>query len=363
MSPIIGYLSAAVSGVFDGSFTLPMKFAKNWAWENIWPVYSLVCLLLLPIPITLALTPDLISIYGDVHFAVVLRTFLFGLGWGIGSVFYGQGMYLAGLSLGSAVMTGLIGVIGSLVPMAVRNPEKIPTPGGMLILAAMLTTVIGVAFCGLAGKIRENDRPDVKQSEMGHGKIATALLVCVLASVFSSMQNFSYTFGSPIADAVQTRWIADHGGGADSLWMPFIKNNPIWVLCFLGGAIPNFGYCFYLMTKNKNWKNYLQPRSHVGWLCGLSMGIMWYLDMMCYGIGADKLGKFGPTVAWLIYTVLSVSFANGWGIFTGEWKGTSRSAKIRLAQGLAVLAVALLLLGYGNYLLSPPPISEPAVSP
>jgi len=242
-------------------------------------------------------------------------------------------------------------VLGSLVPMAVQNPEKLVTKGGFLILLSMLVTVVGVALCGLAGRIRERDLPAANAAEMGHGKISTALIVCALASIFSSMQNFSFSFGADIAQAAQARWVAGHGDAANPFWMAFIKNNPVWMLCFLGGAIPNFGYCFYLLSRKKTWRNYVQPKTGIGWLCGLSMGVMWYLDMMCYGIGAVHLGLLGTTVAWLIYTVISVSFANLWGVGTGEWRGTSRKAKMRIIQGLAVLAVSLIILGWGNYLI------------
>jgi len=32
------------AGVFNGSFALPMKYARNWKWENTWMVFSVVVL-------------------------------------------------------------------------------------------------------------------------------------------------------------------------------------------------------------------------------------------------------------------------------------------------------------------------------
>ena len=39
---VTGLMLAAVAGVANATFTLPMKFARQWAWENIWFVWA-VC--------------------------------------------------------------------------------------------------------------------------------------------------------------------------------------------------------------------------------------------------------------------------------------------------------------------------------
>jgi L-rhamnose-H+ transport protein len=351
MSALVGFISAGISGVLDGSFGLPMKFAKKWSWENIWLVFSLTCLVVLPTAVAVVFTPDLWAIYRTVPDGVLFRTFFFGMGWGFGSVMFGLGLYLAGLSLGSSIMTGLIGVIGSLLPMLLLNPRSTLTPGGILILIAMLTTVAGVVLCGAAGKIRERDLPDIGREQMGHGKFTLALIVCVIASVFSSMLNLSFAFGSPIADVAAARLAGDTPSPMNPFWTAFLKNNPLWTLAFAGGAIPNVAYSAFLTIRKGTWRKFTLPAIAPCWASGIAMGVILYVDFICYGIGAANLGPLGTTVAWLIFTVISVSFANMWGVLTGEWNGTSRKAKIRILQGLAVLAVSLMILGCGNYLV------------
>ena len=88
MSLFIGFGSAAVSGVLDGSFAMPMKFARKWAWENIWAIFSLVCLIIFPMTIAMIFAPGLFGIYAQVEPAVLLRTFLFGAGWGVMALLY-----------------------------------------------------------------------------------------------------------------------------------------------------------------------------------------------------------------------------------------------------------------------------------
>jgi hypothetical protein len=35
-----GYLLVFAAGFFQGSFTLPIKFTRRWAWEYTWLVFS-----------------------------------------------------------------------------------------------------------------------------------------------------------------------------------------------------------------------------------------------------------------------------------------------------------------------------------
>ena len=45
------WLGAAIiflGGAMNGSFALPMKYAKAWRWENTWLIYAVVALLISP---------------------------------------------------------------------------------------------------------------------------------------------------------------------------------------------------------------------------------------------------------------------------------------------------------------------------
>lgn len=59
----LGMLIVFVSGFLNGSFTLPMKYSRAWAWENIWSVYLLVPLLVLPWILAVGFVPNLLQVY------------------------------------------------------------------------------------------------------------------------------------------------------------------------------------------------------------------------------------------------------------------------------------------------------------
>ena len=100
MGLLIGLASSLVAGILNGSFAAPMKRISNWEWENTWFVYALVALLILPISAAFISVPGLVGIYAKVDNAVILATLLTGFLYGIGSVTFGLGLHLAGLSLG-----------------------------------------------------------------------------------------------------------------------------------------------------------------------------------------------------------------------------------------------------------------------
>ena len=46
----LGLLLLFVAGAMNGSFTLPMKFTRKWAWENTWLMWTIFALGIFPVP-------------------------------------------------------------------------------------------------------------------------------------------------------------------------------------------------------------------------------------------------------------------------------------------------------------------------
>lgn len=343
MSTLMGILFAMVSGTCDGSFGTLMKITKKWEWENIWLVFSLTSMTVFPVILALSCVPDLPGVYDQVSMTVCSRTFLFGVGWGVGNVLFGLGLYMLGQSLAYTVMVGLIAVGGSLVPMLVTSPDKVWTGGGLVIILSMIVTILGVAYCGRGGKLRDDSLQQSPQPTRRHTSFALAFLVCVGAGVFSCMFNLAFHFGKPIAEATASQL----SGGSDS----FRANTPIWLLVMLGGFVPNFVYCVYLLVRKGSWKRYLQPGIASHWLCGIGMGATFAADITFYGIGADYLGPLGTTIGWIVMNACGIMAANFCGVITGEWREAPAIARRQMAWGSLILFVSIVLVSCGNYML------------
>ena len=80
---LMGTLLAVIGGMIHGSFAVPMKgIEKRWAWENIWLVYSVVALILLPLLLAFATVPSLGEVYGGASGWLLVQIAIYGAGWG-----------------------------------------------------------------------------------------------------------------------------------------------------------------------------------------------------------------------------------------------------------------------------------------
>jgi L-rhamnose-H+ transport protein len=351
LATLVGIMSAMIAGLLNGSFAVPMKRTIRWEWENTWLMWAVWALIIVPWLLTVTTIPEPLSVYRNSPSGVLIRTFLFGAGWGCGAVTFGLGLYMVGLSLGFSVIIGITAVTGALIPMLVVSPASILTVGGMVIILAMLVTVGGVGLCGLAGIIREGSRlagsqasfQDRQSESADHFKFKWGFLVCLASGVLNAMLNLAFVFGSPIAEVAKT-YLGQTG-------VSFRANNAIWSLALLGAFITNLLYCGMLLLRKGSWKKYSQPGTGIYWFWTFLMGTIWMSGVALYGAGASSLGKLGATVAWIILMATTVLVGNVWGILSGEWKGTPKKARQRMVQGLILLVSSIVLVSLGRYLI------------
>lgn len=340
--PII--MLAVLSGILNGSYAVPIKLTRKWAWENIWLWFAVSGLLLVPWIFVSQAVPDVGKVLADVPLGASAMTFLCGLGWGIGSVAFGLALHLIGFSLGYTLMMGLIAVIGALVPLLVKNPSALLTPGGIIILLALLLTIIGIILCGAAGKAREekNAQKDGQQTA-DKSKFTKGLILCFISGFFSSMLNFAFEFGTPLKDAAFAQL------GADS--NVFYATSVIWAVALSGGFVAFLVYAVWLLARNRTAGNFIEKgtRSYFFWT--FVMGITFYSSVLCYGLAASALGDAGTTTGWLIFTAGAIVTANIWGIITAEWAGVAKTEMLKMMIGSVFLIGSVFFVSYGNSLL------------
>jgi len=346
MSTIVGILAAMIAGVMNGSFAAPTKYMTKWEWENSWFVYAFTALVVIPFATVFLTVPNACGIFHEVEAGILIITFVYGAGWGIGGNLFGLGAHMLGLSMAYTVVVGIIAVVGSLIPMLVNTPEKVLKPGGLVILSAMAVTVVGVVFCGIAGNMRDKAKKPSGQGDQKESSFKAALVVCILAGVFSAMLNLGFSFGGRITEVAKGHF-SDGGSG---LTTKFLAGNVIWLVALLGGFVPFLLHCGYLLTTRRTWDKYTVPGSGSHWFFGALMGVLLTGSVMVYGVGADLLGDLGTTVGWLAFMAFIVLAGNVWGIITGEWKEAPKAAKARMIQGTVLLIGSVVLVGLGNFL-------------
>ena len=332
----LGYILVFAAGALQGTFMLPMKFLKRWSWENIWLVFSTAAYLIFPWMLAIIAIPNLRAVYASTSSGSLVLVGLFGLGWGLGTLTFGLGAARLGMALGFAVIIGLTAVTGSLIPMIVLSPERLTQPQGRLTMGALALVVLGIFLCAWAGKLRDAGRDQA--ASHGHRSYAVGLIICIVSGLLSACANLGFAFGSEVVTK------AIQHGASEAL-----AGNALWALITFPLFLCNAGYCLWLVRKQGTSKLFAAEGTQSYWLLAGLMGALWIAGFVCYAPGARWLGSLGASVGWAVMMSTMVITANLWGFVTGEWRGAGTNAVRYLGAGVAMLTVAICVVGYANY--------------
>jgi L-rhamnose-H+ transport protein len=340
---MIAFSLVLLAGVLAALFLVPTTTTPRWEWENIWCMESLIALVAVPWPLAWATVPHLGEVYQAAGFWPIALAFCFGLGWGLGGIFWGQAILMLGMGLGMSILVGLVNVFGSPVPLAIKEPGKLTSPGGLMLVAAVAVLLVGVVACAAAGKRRDDEltRGPAAARKTKQTPFFVAMLFCLLAGSLSAMNNFGPIFGQPIIDAASD-------AGASNLG----KMNAMWAPLFTANYLVNGGYALYLMFRRGTLRLLIREGSWGYWLQAVFMGIAWPMCLVVYGMGINRLGTYGAFVAYPMFLGAMILTGNVVGVLRGEWRGTSAKTRGIVVVGVAILAVAFVILGKANQWLS-----------
>jgi L-rhamnose-H+ transport protein len=342
----LGVLLHAIGGFAAGSFYIPFKKVRDWAWESYWLVGGVFSWIIAPWVVALLVVPGLLSILSEAPPSTIFWTYFFGVLWGIGGLTFGLSMRYLGMSLGYAIALGFCAAFGTIVPPIFKREfvDLLATTSGLITLAGILVCLMGIAICGWAGVSKERElSEEMKKETIKEFNFTKGVLVAMFAGVMSACMAFAIEAGEPIA-------VRAGQGGTASLWV----NSPVYVFIFAGGFTTNFIWCVYLNRKNRTAGDYVNARQTPllrNYLFSALAGITWYLQFMFFGMGKTRMGAYDFS-SWTIHMAFIIVFSNLWGLFFREWKGTSRRTHSLIITGLMVLVLSTVVVGAGNYLAS-----------
>ena len=330
-SAMAGVLLLVIAGIMNGSFTLPMKFTRKWAWENTWLVWTIWALVIFPPAMTLLTVPHLRDVYAGVPTMIIVTVAACGAGWGISQVFFGLAVDSVGIALAFSVILGIAAAVGGLFPLIRFHPEKIFTPAGIDVLVGLAFVIVGVGICAKAGHKREaalGQAVDPNKASLMRG-----LTYCIISGVGSALVNIGFTSGAQLMSAAEQ-------SGASIQSAP----NAVWLPLMVAGGIPNLIYCIYLIRKNRSGSRFAAPQTGGYTILAAIMAVCWFGSTLMYGIAAGKMGSLGTAVGWPVFMSMIVITASIWGVLTGEWRGAGRRSLQIMYGGVAALIVAILVL-------------------
>ena len=340
----LGVFLHALGGFAAGSFYIPFKKVRNWAWESYWLTGGVFSWIIAPWFVALLVVPGLFSALTKAPPAAIFWTYLFGVLWGIGGLTFGLSMRYLGMSLGYAIALGFCAAFGTIIPPIFKGEfgELLAQTSGRVTLAGIFICLIGIAICGWAGVSKEKEMSEEKKKEaIKEFNFTKGLWVAIFAGIMSACMAVAIAAGKPIANLA-------FGEQSKSLW----KNTPTFVIVLAGGFTTNFLWCAYLNIKNRTTKDYLNadktPLLNNYFFSALA-GITWYLQFMFYGMGETRMGEYGFS-SWTIHMAFIIVFSNIWALIFREWKGSSKRTHRIIILGILVLVVSICVVGWGTYL-------------
>ncbi len=343
-NPFLGVFLHAVGGLAAGSFYIPFKKVRGWAWETYWLVGGAFSWMLVPWIVATITAGDVLGILREAPTSSLIWSYVFGVMWGIGGLTFGLTMRYLGLSLGMALALGFCAAFGTIIPPVFRGEigQIVSAASGLVTLGGVAVCLAGIGVCGLAGMTKERElSTEAKQATIEEFDFAKGVWVAVFAGVMSACMAFAIAAGKPIADLAVVR-------GVPELW----QNTPVFVVILAGGFTTNLIWCAILNVRHRTGDDYVNGKGGslaANYLFSALAGTTWYMQFMFYGMGTTQMGEYDFS-SWTIHMAFIIVFSNLWGLWFREWRGASGKTHWIIFTGIAVLILSTLVVGYGNYL-------------
>jgi L-rhamnose-H+ transport protein len=381
-NPLLGVLFHWLGGLASGSFYVPFRRVKNWAWETYWLVGGFFSWIIVPWILAFVMTSQLSQVLHEAPSGSLFWTYFFGVLWGLGGLTFGLTMRYLGMSLGMAVALGYTAAFGTLIPPIFRGvfaSEVLGTRSGVTILIGVVICLLGIVLAGAAGVSKEKEmsaeqkRAAIKEFDLKKG---------LLLATFSGVMSACFAYGLAAGDPIKTLTI-QHGSA--SLW----QGLPVLVVLLLGGFTTNFIWCFLLNFRNRTFYQYFDSKIRgvipqrnsepiienvtdapaeemaaaarstqetasrapmlSNYFFSALAGTTWYMQFFFYTMGETQMGRFKFS-SWTLHMASIIIFSTLWGIALKEWNGSGRRTKSLVALSLLVLVGSTMIVGYGNYL-------------
>ncbi|TSD63852.1 rhamnose:proton symporter [Inquilinus sp. KBS0705] len=345
MSVIAGISFHAIGASSASLCYTPQKNTRSWSWQTYWLAQAAVCWLILPIIVAWITVPHLKEVLIEAPKAAMYKSFLLGAAYGIGGTAFGLAIRYVGFSLTYAISVGISCVLGTLLPPLVHGELEsiLNNTGSGWIVAGVVIGAFGIAICGFAGRFKEKDLENNKNSTSSFS-FTKGLPLCLLAGVLSAVYGFALDQGQPIADVA-----VKYGSGQ-------FQDNVIYIFANAGAFLSTFIYCIYLHIKQKTFKEFIKSekrkspsRLTLNYVMASITGLLWYGQFFFYGLGHNRMGTYKFS-SWAIHMIMLVLFSSVIGLVFREWIGVKSQTKGMLAFAITLLIVAVSVLTYGNYL-------------
>jgi L-rhamnose-H+ transport protein len=228
--------------------------------------------------------------------------------------------------------------------------------GSTFVMGGMGIGLIGIVFCGLAGRWKEGDHAQSAEKSSGRKVALIGIFLCLTAGLLSAVYNMALEEGGPIAKLAAAKAAGHSVMGIDAATF---SSNAIYPFSNAGAFLTTALYCLFLHRKHKTIGEIVnlpeggeRASLPVNWLMAIFTGCLWYGQFFFYGFGHFYIQKAAgfEQMCWAIHMILLILLGTLVGIVFKEWIKCRRRTYLALAASIALLIAGKLVLDYGNYL-------------
>ncbi len=350
-NPFLGVSFHGIGAMLAANCYAPQKFIRRWSWEIFWMTQAVWCWLLWPIIGAVCTIPQLGQVLAESPKDAMAKAFVFGMVYGVGGTCFNLAIRYIGFALTYAVAVGLSAILGTITTPLLEGTigEKLHAYGAGWVAAGMGLGVLGIAGCGLAGRLKELDFRD-QHGDSGEFSLAKGLPLAILAGVLSAV------YGIGINDVALpiVKIAASHGAGhwQGNIALPFVNS---------GAFVAALLYSLFLAKKNRSLGELTRLRPGperasltANYFLAFLTGTLWYGQFFFYNLGHVRMGHY-QFVSWAVHMIMLVLFSNLTGVLFREWRGCRDRTRAAITAALLVLLTSVVMISYGNYLGDLPP--------
>ena len=327
-----------LGGVAASLYLLPFRAVKGWAYETGWLVSVVAGWLLFPLAFDSFVVPDVFAAIASDGAATIVRTMAFGVLWGVGALCWALMVRYLGIGLGLAIGAGLCAATGTLLPPIVtgRAAELVATSGARIVLAGVFVSLVGIAFVGAAGRLKEGEMDEeAKKKAVKDYDFKKGLVTAVVAGVASAGINF----GLQGAPAWEKAALAQ---GASPIW----AGMPVLTVVLWGGVLTQVAWSVSRHFRNRTFGDY-RRFGIANALLSTTVGVVGIMQFVLQKVGEPLMGSM-RYISFAVLMASAIFFSTGVGVALGEWRGTSGRTRLCLAAGIALLLVSFTLMSLGS---------------
>ena len=328
-----------LGGVAAATYLLPFRGVKGWAYETGWLVSVFAGWLVFPLVFDAFAVPGFWRVVGSAPAATLLRSFGFGVLWGVGALCWALMVRYLGIGLGLGIGAGLCAATGTLLPPICTGhaADLVATPSALMVLGGVAVALLGIVAVGIAGRLKEGEMSeDDKRKSVAEFDFGKGLVMAVVAGVASAGINFGLQ-GAPELEAAALE------AGASPTW----AGMPVLTVVLWGGVLTQVVWALAQHRKNRSIGDYVKTPRPLNYLLAVSVGVIGVMQFVLQKAGEPLMGEF-RYISFAVLMSSAVFFSAILGVFLGEWKGTSLRTRALLAAGIAILAVGFTVMALGG---------------